>query len=410
MSNLILKGTIFDGKETVERGVVIVDSEKQIIVDMGREGDVEEPRGGKVITGNGLTILPGLIDAHVHFWGCKVYDLTAWVTVPETLVALRSVADLRNLLMAGFTTVREMGTKGGAFLSRATKEGCVEGAEVLSCGRSLGQTGGDDDPTNLPLHIAHELSYSYFADGPWECRKAVRKVMRDGADFVKIYSATGTTPEDYTSPFFHLRPQFTVEELKAMVDEAHAAGLKVAIHAIGEQSMTNAIEAGPDSIEHGMALTEDTAREMKRKGIFYVPTLGVFLASPSLRSFIDNPNVADDLYVRRHVTSDMELAKEYGLKVVSGTDSGGNVGQEHGQNYFEIVSLAKYFGNKEALISATSRAAECLGRANIGQIRKGFQADIVAVRGNPLENIEALAPANVEFVLKRGRLFSARSA
>jgi len=406
LGTLILKGRIFDGKENLERGAVVVDSEKRIIVDAGREGDVEEPRDGKVITANGQTILPGLIDAHVHFWGCKVYDLTTWVTTPETLVALRSVADLRKLLMAGFTSVREMGTKGGAFLSRAIKEGCIDGPEVLSCGRSLGKTGGDDDPTNLPLHIAQELSYSYFADGPWECRGAVRKVIRDGADFVKVYAATGTTPETYTSPMYHLRPQFSVEEMKAIVDEAHDSGLKVAIHAIGEQSVTNAIEAGADSIEHGMALTEDAAREMKRKGIFYVPTLGVFLTSPALRSFIDNPNLADDVYVRRHLTSDMELAKQYGLKIVAGTDFGGNDEQPHGQNYIEIVSIAKYLGNKEALVSATSRAAECLGLMDNGQIKKGFKADITVVRGNPLENIEALAPANIALVLKGGRLFT----
>jgi imidazolonepropionase-like amidohydrolase len=406
VGKLILKGRIFDGKESLERGVVVVDEENGIIIDTGREGDVDEPRDGKVITGNGQTILPGLIDAHVHFFGCKAYDLTAWVTVPETLCVLRSVAHLRKLLMSGFTNVREMGSKGGALLSRAIREGVIDGPEVLSCGRSLGQTGGDDDPTNLPLHIAQELSYSYFADGPWECRKAVRRVMRDGADFVKVYAATGTTTEPYTSPMYHLRAQLSVEELKAIVDEAHASGLKVAIHAIGEQSMMNAVEAGPDSIEHGVALTPEVAQEIKKKGIFYVPTLGVFVTSPSLSSFINNPDVPDMINVRRHVISDMKLAKEHGLKVVSGSDFGGTDEQPHGQNYIEIVSLAKYFGNKEALVSATSRAAECLGLVNNGQIRKGFQADIAVVRGNPLENIEALAPANVAHVIKHGKLFS----
>ena len=401
-----MKGNVFDGKDFFERGVVVIDEEKGVIVDVGREGSVEEPRDGRVISGVGQTIIPGLIDAHVHFWGCRVYDLTAWVTVPESLVVLRSVAQLRKILMAGFTSLREMGTKGGAFLSQALREGVIEGPTLLSCGRSLGQTGGDDDPINLPLPIAQELSYSYFADGPWECRKAVRKVIRDGADFVKIYAATGSTPETYAPPVSRLRRQLTVEELKAMVDEAHAVGMKVAIHAIGEQSMTNAVQAGADSIEHGMALTEETAREIKKKGIFYVPTLSVLLTNPSLRSSIDNPNAPDELHVRRHVTSDMELAKEYGLKIVAGTDFGGNDAQAHGQNYQEIISIAKYVGNKEALIAATSRAAECLGSMNNGQLKKGFEADVVVVRGNPLDNIQALAPANIVHVIKHGKLFS----
>ena len=384
--------------------MVIVDQDRGKVTDIGRDGEVDVPKDARVLGGAGLTIIPGLIDSHVHFFGSKAYDLMAWVTAPETLVALRSVSQLRKLLMAGFTTVREMGSKGGAHLARAIMEGVIEGPTLLSCGRSLGQTGGDDDPTILPLHIAHELSYSYFCDGPWECRKAVRKVVRDGADFVKVYAATGSTLEPYTAPWFHLRRQFTVEELKAIVDEAHDVGLKVAGHAIGEDSLRNVVEAGVDSIEHGMALTAEIAQEIKRKNIYYTPTLSVLLTNPSLVSFVKEAEKADTLYVRRHVTSDMQLAKEYELKVVCGTDFGGTDEQPHGQNYQEIVSIAKYLGNKEALIAATSRAAECCGLQNTGRIRKGFDADIVVVRGNPLNDIEALAPANIVNVIKRGRL------
>ena len=405
MTNLVLKGGLFDGETYTENGVVVIDPEKGTIVDVANEGEVDLPRDAKVLGQPGQTIIPGLIDTHLHFFGSKAYDLTAWVTTPETLAALRSVAHLRNLLMSGFTCVREMGSKGGAFLARAVREGVIDGPEILSCGRSLGQTGGDDDPINLPLHIAQELSYSYFGDGPWECRKAVRKVLRDGADFVKVYAATGSMPEQYTPAT--LRRQLTVEELKAMVDEAHSVGVKVAGHAIGEDSMRNVVEAGVDSIEHGVCLTPEIAQEIKKRGIYYAPTLAIFITNPSLNAFIEEPNKPDTLFVRRHATTDLQIAKEYGLKVVSGSDFGGTDQQPHGRNQIEVFALAKSFGNKEALTAATSRAAECCGFTNVGRIKKGFAADIVMVKGNPLNDIQALAPANIIHVWKRGRLFGA---
>jgi imidazolonepropionase-like amidohydrolase len=402
---LVLKGDVFDGENHFEKGAIVVDQEKGTILDVGREGDVEQPRGAEVISGEGLTVIPGLIDAHVHFFGSRAYDLIAWVIVPESTVVLRSVAHLRALLNAGFTAVRDMGSKGGAHLSRALREGAIDGPTVLSCAKSLGQTGGDDDPTNLPLDIAQELSYSYFGDGPWEMRKAVRKVLRDGAEFVKVYAAIGSTVEPFTSPAFHLRPQLTVEELKAIVDEAHRAGVKVAGHAIGEESLSNVIEAGVDSIEHGVALTPELAAQIKKKRIYYVPTLAIFLTNPTLNSIINDPSVPDKLDVRRHVKSDMAIAKEQGLEIVSGSDFGGTDEQPHGQNFQEIAALASSLGNKEALMSATSRAARCLGLNNIGMIKKGFDADLVMVKGNPLRDINALSPSSIAHVIKHGKRF-----
>jgi imidazolonepropionase-like amidohydrolase len=403
---LVLKGDVFDGENRVERALVIVDQERGTILDVGRESDLDQPRGAEVLGGEGFTVIPGLIDAHVHFFGSRAYDLGAWVTVPESLAVLRSLAHLKALLKAGFTSVRDMGSKGGAHLSAALREGAIEGPTVLSCARSLGQTGGDDDPTNLPLHIAQELSYSYFGDGPWEMRKAVRKVLRDGADFVKVYAATGSTVEPFTSSAFHLRPQLTVEELKAIVDEAHRAGVRVAGHAIGEESLSNVIEAGVDSIEHGVALTAELATQIKKKRIFYVPTLAIFLTNPTLSAIANDPAAPDKLYVRRHVKSDMEIARDQGLEIVSGSDFGGTDEQPHGQNFQEIAALAASIGNREALVSATSRAARCLGLNDVGIIRKGYQADLVVVKGDPLQDIGALSPSSVVSVIKHGKRFT----
>lgn len=401
--SLLVKGNIFDGERFLGPGAVSVDQESGTITAVGRNDEVGAPKGATVLGGDGFSVLPGMTDAHVHFFGSRAYDLGAWVTVSEPMVALRSVPQLRRLLAAGFTAVRDMGSKGGALIASAVREGLVDGPTVLSCARSLAQTGGDDDPTNLPLDIAEELSYSYFCDGPWEARRAVRQVLRDGADFVKVYAATGSTVEPFDSPFFHIRPQLTVEELKALVDEAHGAGIRVAAHAIGEESIANVVEAGVDSIEHGVGLTSELAARIKKKGIYYVPTLGVFVTNPTLSSMINDPAAPDPVMARRHATSDMKLAKEAGLEVVCGSDFGGTDEQPHGTNLVEVKALADTLGNSEALVSATSRAAKCLGLERSGKLAPGYAADLILVKGNPLDDIRSLGPEHIVSVLKGGK-------
>jgi imidazolonepropionase-like amidohydrolase len=395
MTSIAIMGSIFDGREFFENGIVVVDESTGLISDCGKSSDVQVPKDtSKTISGDGFTILPGLIDSHVHFFGSTRYDLMEWVTTPDALVALRSVDHLRRLLYAGFTTVRDLGSKVGTFLARAVNEGVVEGPRIISAAKSLAQTGGDDDPKILPLDIAQRLSYSYYCDGPWECRKAVRLCLRDGAEVIKVYAsgsfAQGGTP----------RVQLTVEELKAIVDEAHGARVKVTAHAYGELALTNAIEAGVDSIEHGIGLTSEIAAQIKKKGIFYVPTLSPFLAAKP------SGNKDREVLIKRHLTKDMEFAKEAGIKIACGSDFIGAENEMHGQNYLEVVSMAKYFGNREALTAATETAADCIGLSNSGRIQKGREANLVVVKGNPVENIETLAPNNIQHVLKMGRIYT----
>lgn len=396
MPKLVLKGAVFTGSEYIEQGVVVVDQSSGIIEKAGRQGGVTEPREEtRIMAEEGTTILPGLIDTHIHFFGTRGSNIIDWVTVPETLAALRSVRDLHRLLLAGFTTVRDLGSKVGTYLSQALKEGIIEGPRVISASRPLARTGGNDDPSILPLPIAEEISYSYHCDGPWECRKAVRKVIRDGGEAVKLYVSGSLTQERKG----HV--QFTVEELKAIVDEAHLAGLKVAAHAWSEEGLMNVVEAGVDSIEHGMWLTPEIADRIKKKGIFYVPTLSVFSATKSTGS-----DSYREKFIKRHFTEDMEIAKKSNLKIVSGSDYFGADIVPHGQNYMEIVSLAKYLGNTEAIMAATIRAAECLGLNNKGQVKKGFDADLIVVRGNPLTDLEAISPAKISHVIKSGKVFT----
>lgn len=393
MSSLVLKGPVFSGGELLDNGVIVLDQLTGKITNVGQTGEVDEPRGAQVIAVKDGTIIPGLIDAHLHFFGSQKHGLMDWVVVPETITALRSVADMQHLLRAGFTAVRDLGSKAGSYLSLAEREGLIEGPRIISASKSLAQTGGDDDLTVLPLDVAQQLSYSYYCDGPWDCRKAVRKVLRDGAEVVKVYASSSFAQGG------KVRAQFTVEELRAIVEEAHSAGLKVAAHAYGEEAMSNVVEARVDSIEHGIGLTPETAKVIKDNGIYYVPTISIYLTP--------NPNRSTEsaALVKRHCTEDMRIAKEFGLKIVSGSDYTGDT-LRHGENYQEIVGLAGVIGNRAALIAATATAAECLGLTTTGRIEKGYDADLVLVKGNPLNDIEALSPKNITGVIRKGTLRS----
>lgn len=391
MAKLALFGSVFDGQAFFEDGALLVDQSSGTVEACGKRAEVDVPSDAVRLGGEGFTIIPGLIDAHLHFFGSSRHSLLEWVAVPETLSALRSVRDLRSLLRAGFTTVRELGSKAAVHLARAVEEGVLEGPTIICSSKSIAQTGGDDDPTFFPPEVAKAVSYSYYCDGPWECRRAVRMVVRDGGRVVKVY-ASGSFAQGG-----RVRRQFTVEELRAIVDEAHAAGLRVAAHAYGEEAIANCVEAGVDSIEHGIGLTEELAAKIKAKGIFYVPTLSAYVGLEGQLG----PEAQN--MVRKHLTQDMRIAVETGLKIVCGSDFVGSEKDPHGQNHREIVYLSQHMGNLAALRAATSQAAECLGVA-AGTLGPGRPADIVVLRGNPLKDLSWLSPQNVAHVVKSGKL------
>jgi imidazolonepropionase-like amidohydrolase len=376
--------------------VLQIDTQRGVIARFGEKGEIEKAKDSKVIQVKDGTILPGLIDAHLHFYSAKGSGVTAWASVPDTLAVLRAVGDLRRLLQAGFTSVRELGSKGGVHIAQAVEERAFPGPEVVSCSRALAQTGEDDDPPAFSLEIAQQLaSYTYFCDGPWECRRAVRRVVRDGGRVVKFYASGAFSRGGM------IVPNLTAEEIRAIVEESHRAGLKVAAHAYGEEAITSVVEAGVDSVEHGLGLTAANAREMTRKGIFYVPTLVTYLG----KSYT---NRAKEQLVKRHVTQDVEVAREHGVSVVTGSDIVGDAARPHGRNYEEIVAVAKSLGNKDAIVAATSRAAKCLGLPDRGMLKRGLRADVVIVKGDPMVDIQALAPENVLYVVKSGELVFSR--
>ena len=404
---LALSGRIFDGKDFLEKATVLVDG-SGLISEVGV--DTGPDHGLKSISDSKYTILPGLMDVHMHFFGSRKEDIAEWNVIPAELASIRSVTDMRNILFAGFTTVRDLGSKTGVFLAQAEYEGDIIGPHVISAGHSLAQTGGDDDFRGLPLEMAQTLSYSYYCDGPWECISAVRKVIREGGDAIKLYASGGFAAGG--KPL----PNLTVEEIRAIVDEGHRAGVKVTAHAYGEEALNNVIDAGVDSIDHGIGLTEDIAERIRKAGIYYVPTMSVYKAGKidpnhiGLLTLIRGRSKANrEEIVRKHVTKEIEIARDVSLKMATGTDYVGAENSVHGNNADELVYMSEYLGPLETLRAATSRAAECVGLSNSGTLKPGNYADLVVVEGNPGKNIEDVRKNRVRFVLHNGRLYDCQN-
>ena len=397
------KGRIFDGKRVIEEGWVGISSDGTIT----EIGEGKFPHSGHdIIEGKDLTILPGLIDAHMHFFGCRYEDIAEWNLISGELASVRSVTDMRNLIMAGFTTVRDLGSKTAVHLAQAEIEGDISGPNVIASGHSLAQTGGNDDLKFLPLDMAKALSYSYYCDGPWECTSAVRKVIREGATVIKVYASGGFAAGNRPLP------NLTVEELKAIVEEGHRSGVKVTAHAYGEEALNNVIDAGIDSIEHGIGLTEDIAERIRKAGIYYIPTMSVYMAEKDNHGRLDllprirgKSRVNRSEIINRHVTKEIEIARNAGLKIVMGTDFVGAENSRHGDNAIEIERLSRYLGPEKALNSSTSLAADCIGLDNAGRIKKGYSADLAVVKGNPFKDIGKIRKNAVKYVVHRSKIF-----
>ncbi|MEM4091080.1 MAG: amidohydrolase family protein [Thermoplasmatales archaeon] len=374
----------------IENGVVTVDSETGTIVDIGKS--IATGKDVKVIDSKGVMI-PGLTDAHMHFIGARRYNLSEWVETPETLTALRSVSDLKKLLDAGFTAVRDLGSKAGNYIRRAVEEGDLVGPRIVTSWKSLAQTGGDDDPLNFPLDIAKKISYSIYCDGPWDCRKAVREVIRGGANVIKIYASASFIQGG------KIIPQLSPEEMTAIVTEAHKVGIKVAAHAYGEEPFSDAVNSGVDSIEHGIGLTEETAENMKKKGTYYVPTLSAFMISR------DTATGEKKELIERHINKEVKLAMRTGIKIATGSDYTGVLEEPHGKNYHELLYLEKQGMSILDVIRASCiNGYELLDIQNGGKIEIGKKADLFTIKSPIIANAESLAPEAIEHVICRGRV------
>ena len=382
-----------------------------IVIENGRisallDGRQSGPAGARVIDLGNRFVLPGLIDSHVHLDSDSGGQaaLIETVTSSPALDALRAQWNGMKTLRAGFTTVRNLGDGRGATLALrdAVENGWVMGPRIVDAGRSISVTSGHMDGTlSLAEGLASSVNQDNLCDGADSCREAVRRQVRRGVDVIKIATTGGVNSRIGAG----LGQQMFADEARAVVETAHLHGKKVAVHAHGTEGINVALAAGADSIEHGTMPNEETLRLFKQGGAYYVPTLSTVNGYRERLAKDPNaypPAVLEKVMWRLDVTGKaLEKTVPAGVKIAFGTDAGVS---KHGRNADEFELMVKHgMTPATAIVAATTNAAELLGLAKeIGALRPGMTADLIAVPGNPLADVTSLK--TVEFVMKGGRV------
>lgn len=380
-----------------------------VLVGQGRIVDVvpeaQAPAGQPRLDLTGLTLMPGLIDTHVHLLGQRTMDNRDMTFIGEGLRAARASADLRRLLHAGITTVRDCGSYTALALKAAVQEGSIPGPRIVACGRFIERTGGADDAPYMPVAWAQEGGpwASRLADGADEVRKAVREQLRAGADWIKTCTTGAITTQELSNPDIL---EWSDAEIFALVEEAHRLGARVAVHAHANAGIKLAIAAGADTIEHGTYLDDETAQLMAERGMYLVPTLFVLNELVERGAEFGTPawvlvKAREAMIARR---ASISAALKFGVPMAMGTDIGGQDLLPHGRNAEELALLVSYgMSNADAVVAGTLGAARCIGlEAEIGSIAVGKAADLIAVAGDPLRDIRAVQ--QVHFVMKGGEI------
>lgn len=359
------------------------------------------PAGARLVDLSGKTVLPGLIDMHVHLSGDPGGDYRDEAVDPDEWATLLGAKNARITALAGFTTVRDLGSPPlvGFMLRRATAEGIIPGPRIVASGPAISIVGGHGDVSGFRPEVMRALSIDNTCTGPEQCAARVREFSRAGADIIKITATGGVLSQQARG----LGQHFTDPEMKAIVDTAHSLGLKVAAHAHADAGIAAAARAGVDSIEHGTFASAATVRLMKERGTSLVPTLMAFTGiRERLGKGIYTPVVEEKVRMTlAEVGKAARLAREAGVPVVFGTDA---AVFEHGRNAQEFALLVEHAGMSpaEAIASATTGAAKLLGmESQLGRIAPGYSADLIAVSGDPLRDVRALE--HVDFVMVRGK-------
>ena len=403
-TTLIHAGKLIDGKSDKAQTKMTIVINDNLITDVIK--GYKNPKDDETYLDlKGHTVLPGLMDMHVHFGGEYQSKAERPSKVEKEMEAILATQDAYVTFFAGFTTVRQVGDSGMVAISLrdAINQGKVVGPRIFTSGKSLATTGGHADPTNgrAVNDYDYPLPEDGVVNGPYEVYTAVRQRYKDGADGIKITVTGGVLSEAKSGS----NPQFTQEEVNAVVSAAKDYGMWVAVHAHGAEGMKRAIRAEVDSIEHGTFMDEEAMELMIENGTYYVPTIsaGEFVAA---KSKIDNyfPEIVRPKAASVGPQIGVTFSKAYkkGVKIAFGTDAGV---QPHGTNWEEFVFMVKNgMPEMEAIQSATMETAKLLKIDDtLGSIEAGKIADIIAVNGDPLEDISLLK--SISFVMKDGKVY-----
>ena len=404
---VVKAGRLFDGTGNGYRvgpQTIVIEGERITVV--GPSAEVKAPESATVIDLSGATVLPGLIDCHTHIAGrADRYDEVAKFKDTPFHRAFAAVKHAKITLEAGFTSIRDVG--GSPFMAvdlrESIAEGFIPGPRIVASGPGISMTGGHGDLNNYAPQVRitmfpDERDYR-IADGVDQVRHVVRAQIKHGVDLIKIHASGGVLSRG-DSPG---SPQFTVDELRAAVHEAHAAGRKVAAHAHGAQAIKNAVTAGVDSIEHGSLIDDEGVAMMVEHGTWLVADIynDDYILGHAQELKIPAEFVAKEKALGQLQRDNFAKAVKAGVKIAFGTDAGV---YPHGENARQFAYMVKYGCTPaRAIRSATSDAAELLGKSNdVGRIAPGRYADLVAVKGDPLDNVKVLE--SIDFVMKGGKV------
>lgn len=404
---VIRGGVLIDGTgaDPIEDAAVAI--ENGTIVEVGRSAQVSLANA-EVIEARGRTIMPGMIDTHIHIGSDGNPNPMRRLKELNAFVAIRSAVHAKALLEAGFTAVRDAGSHGYTNIATrdAINSGLIPGPRMRACGYGLTSTGGHGDSYYKPeVHIDNVG----LVDSPDEVRRATRLMLKMGADCIKFVSATGGVMSDGDEPAV---PQFTVEEMAAGTHEAKAHGVYTFAHAQGTQGIKNAIAAGINSIEHGFWVDDEAASMMIERGVFFVPTLNAVhqIVEYGLEAGIPEYGVRKAEAAQEAHLESFARSLKAGVKIAMGTDAGTPFNRQ-GENAIELELMCRAgMSPMQAIVATTKTAAECLQWGDkTGTVEPGKWADILLVDGDPLDNIAILQrKERIHLVMKGGEIAVSR--
>lgn len=404
--SVIFAGRLVDATGNAPRSDVAITIRDGKVTDIDDRLGFEVPEGADIIDLEAETLLPGIIDAHMHFFGVPSHQLHKLPTEREAYRALRAAGEARKMLLAGVTAARDLGSSVGPDVRRAIAEGHIPGPRMLAAGEFITTTGGTWEYVSLPIEWARERDI--IADGPDGVREMVRRRVRQGANVIKIGLSKGYIDDQYHAwgddPLRQVTGM-TLEEVKAAVDEAHTHRIKVSAHCIGNDAVVLALDGGVDIVEHGYGITEETRARLVETQILVGSTISQLHFHRAAYDEFHYPQWERDLFEKHtaQMREDFEKSAAAGVRYVLGTDLIGYPTHPQDQAAREFEFAVEWgMDPSTALISGMKHGAEALGLSDeIGTIEVGKHADFIATAEDPIADITTLQRPT--FVMQGGR-------